>query len=105
MSVMAEQRLVYSVPRSRAEPVTDGTQSITKLSHSHECIYWAWWVAKDELNSVITNALPDGFIMTGEPSVAQIDVIDYFTVEVRGIKSDIVPVTPVHDAAHSISVK
>lgn len=104
MSVMAEQRLVYSVPRSKAEPVTDGTQSVTKLSHSHECIYWAWWVSATELNSVIENALPTGFVLSGEPSISRIDVLDYFNVEVRGIKTDTSAVTPSHTAAHSISV-
>jgi len=104
MSVRTEQRLFYSRPTSTVKPVTDGTQSVTKTGYEHHCLFFAWFVAREELTEVIETALPEGFAMEGAPSINPIDLIEHYNVEVKGISYDVTPGLERFEGKHSIGV-
>ena len=101
MSVKSEQRLAYSSKRVDKQATADGGQSVIQTGYVNHYVYWAWFVAKDELNDSISGALPPEYGMEGQPSVVEIERIQHYNVVVRGISYTDEPLSPAHEAAHS----
>lgn len=101
MSVKSEQRLYYSVEQATQQPVVDGTQSVLPIGFQHYCEFFANFVNQGELQDTIDSAIPAPYVLEGEPSVQEIDVIRHYTVAIRGIYYSNNPAASSFESRHS----
>jgi len=101
MPLYSKQGVGYSTKITDREPTNDGGQSVIATGYKNRYIFWAWLVPEEDLNKIIEEALPEGYALNGQPTVAEIANIKHYNVRVEGVSWTDQPLEAVVEAPHS----